>query len=318
MEYKTVKKVYIAGHTGMVGSAVRKALEDRYHLVWRSSRELDLRDQQATHAFMAEEKPDIVIDAAAKAGGIWANSQFPYLFLMENLQIQTNLIDASLRNGVEKFIFLGSSCVYPKLAPQPIREEYLLTSSLEPTNEWYAIAKISGIKACEAIRRQFGKNYISLMPTNLYGPNDNFDLKSSHVLPSMIRKFHEAKEMGHCPVKLWGSGSPFREFMHVDDLADAILFSIENTLQDHLYNVGTGQDLSIKELARVVQAIVGHRGEVKWDHSMPDGTPRKLLDVSKLKAAGWRAQIDLEDGIRSTYDWYLKNIENLKEVKLNF
>ena len=235
---------------------------------------------------------------------------------MENLQIQNNLISASLRFDVEKFVFLGSSCIYPKMAPQPIKEDYLLTSTLEPTNEWYAIAKITGVKACEAIRKQFGKDFISLMPTNLYGPRDNFDVSTSHVLPAMIRKFHDAKESGHTPVILWGSGSPLREFLHVDDLAKAVLFALENKLPEHLYNVGTGKDLTIKELSFKVQDIVGHKGEIFWDSDKPDGTHRKLLDSSKMNSLGWFPEIDLRTGIKLTYEWFLKQNGEIKEVKI--
>ena len=310
-------RIYIAGHRGMVGSAIWRALESSgYELIGKTSRELDLRNQAAVQDFFKTEKPDIVIDSAARVGGILANSQHPYQFLMENMQIQNNLIDASLKADVEKFIFLGSSCIYPKLAPQPLKEDYLLTDSLEPTNEWYAIAKISGVKACEAIRNQFGKDYVSLMPTNLYGPYDNFDLKTSHVLPAMIRKFHDAKLNGNSPVNLWGSGSPKREFLHVEDLADAVKFSLQNKLGDNLYNVGTGKDLTIKELALLIQKITGHQGEILWDASKPDGTPRKLMDVSKLSDQGWTYSVELEDGIQMTYDWFLANQDKFKEVKI--
>jgi GDP-L-fucose synthase len=265
---------------------------------------------------MATEKPDVVIDAAARVGGILANNSFPYQFLMENMQIQNNLIDASLKNEVEKFIFLGSSCIYPKMAPQPLKEEYLLTDSLEPTNEWYAVAKITGIKTCEAIRKQFGKDYVSLMPTNLYGTHDNFDLNTSHVLPAMIRKFHEAKENNNAAVTLWGSGTPMREFLFVDDMAASVIFALENVLPEHLYNVGTGVDLTIKELAELIQKVVGHQGEIIWDAEKPDGTPRKLMDVSKMHELGWKHQINLEEGINKTYQWFLENINNFKEVKM--
>ncbi|MBN7816344.1 GDP-L-fucose synthase family protein [Algoriphagus pacificus] len=323
-------RIYIAGHRGMVGSAIWRALEAKGYtnLIGKTSAELDLRNQQAVADFFSEEKPSVVIDAAARVGGILANNNYPYQFLMENMQIQNNLIDSSLQADVNKFIFLGSSCIYPKLAPQPLKEGYLLTGPLEPTNEWYAVAKITGVKACEAIRKQFGKDYISLMPTNLYGPYDNFDLNTSHVLPAMIRKFHEAKhssmsmlsgvEAGkeHLPVTLWGSGTPMREFLFVEDLADAVVFALENKFQDNLYNVGTGVDLSIKELAELIQKTVGHTGEIKWDSSKPDGTPRKLMDVSKMESAGWKAKVGLEEGIQRTYDWFLKNQENFKEVKL--
>lgn len=311
-------KIYIAGHKGMVGSAIWRALTSKgyQNLVGKSSKELDLKDQKAVLDFFEQEKPDIVIDAAARVGGILANNNYPYQFLMENMLIQNNLIEASLKHNVQKFIFLGSSCIYPKLAPQPLQESYLLTGDLEPTNEWYAIAKITGVKACEAIRKQFGKDYISLMPTNLYGSFDNFDLHTSHVLPAMIRKFHEAKLNGHSAVELWGSGSPMREFLHVDDLAAAVVFSLERKFEDNLYNVGTGQDLTINALAELIQRIVGHKGELKWDSTKPDGTPRKLMDVSKMSKLGWTAQIGLEEGIKTTYQWYLENQDTFKEVKL--
>jgi GDP-L-fucose synthase len=311
-------KIYIAGHRGMVGSAIWRALEAKGYtnLIGRSSSELDLRNQQAVSDFFQSEKPDIVIDAAARVGGILANSNYPYQFLMENMQIQNNLIDFSLKADVEKFIFLGSSCIYPKFAPQPLKEEYLLTSALESSNEWYAIAKITGVKACEAIRKQFGKDYISLMPTNLYGPFDNFDLNTSHVLPAMIRKFHEAKVAGNIPVELWGSGTPMREFLYVEDLADAVVFSLENQFKDNLYNVGTGADLTIKALAELIQNTVGHQGEIIWDSTKPDGTPRKLMDVSKMENAGWKAKVGLQEGIKLTYDWFLEHQDSFKEVKV--
>ena len=312
------KKIYIAGHRGMVGSAIKRKLEDLgYHnFIFRSSSELDLRDQLQVKEFFKQEKPAIVIDAAAKVGGILANNNYPYQFLMDNMQIQNNLIHESLENKVEKFIFLGSSCIYPKFADQPLKESSLLTDSLEPTNEWYALAKITGVKACQAIRNQFGKDYVSLMPTNLYGTHDNFDLTSSHVLPAMIRKFHEAKIQGNTYVTLWGSGKPMREFLFVDDLAKAVVFALENQLPDYLYNVGTGIDLSIKELAHLIQSIVGYQGNIIWDSSKPDGTPRKLMDVSKMHALGWKHQIELKEGIEITYQWFLKNQNNYKEVKL--
>ncbi|UIR56004.1 GDP-L-fucose synthase [Sphingobacterium sp. SRCM116780] len=312
------KKIYIAGHRGMVGSAVKRKLEELgYHnFALRNSSELDLRDQGQVQAFFKKEKPEIVIDAAAKVGGILANDTYPYQFLMDNMQIQNNLINESLQNEVEKFIFLGSSCIYPKFAAQPLQESSLLTDSLEPTNEWYAIAKITGVKACEAIRKQFGKDYVSLMPTNLYGTHDNFDLTSSHVLPAMIRKFHDAKLKGNAAVTLWGSGSPMREFLFVDDLAKAVVFALDHKLPEHLYNVGTGTDLSIKELASLIQYAVGHQGEIIWDSSKPDGTPRKLMDVSKMHALGWKHEVDLEAGIQRTYQWFLENQDNYKEVKI--
>ena len=293
----------------MVGSAVWRALikVGYTNLIGKTSKELDLRNQSVVTDFINSERPTIIIDAAAKVGGILANNNFPYQFLMENLQIQNNLIDAAHKADIQKFIFLGSSCIYPKFAPQPLKEEYLLTDSLEPTNEWYAIAKIAGVKACEAIRKQYGKDFVSLMPTNLYGPNDNFDLKSSHVLPAMLRKFHEAKLSGNTDVNLWGSGSPMREFLHVDDLAQAVLYAVENELQEHLYNVGTGIDVTIRELASTIQEIVGHTGNIMWDSTKPDGTPRKLMDSSKLRALDWKPEIMLKDGISKTYQWYLEN-----------
>jgi GDP-L-fucose synthase len=316
-------KIYIAGHRGMVGSSIWRALESKGYtnIIGKTSIELDLRNQSAVNGFFKKEKPEIVIDAAARVGGILANNNFPYTFLMENLKIQDNLIDSALKMEVRKFIFLGSSCIYPKLANQPLKEEYLLTGPLEPTNEWYAIAKIAGVKACEAIRKQYDRDFVSLMPTNLYGPHDNFDLQTSHVLPAMIRKFHDAKikekKTGVSePVKLWGSGSPKREFLHVDDLAKAVCYALENSLGEHLYNVGTGTDLSIKELAEKIQKIVGHQGEIQWDSSKPDGTPRKLLDISKLHQEGWHHQIDLDEGIQSTYDWFQSHIDTIKKVKL--
>ncbi len=311
-------KIYIAGHRGMVGSAIWRKLEAEGYtnLLGRTSKELELRNQQAVKDFFATEKPEVVIDAAARVGGILANNDYPYQFLMENLQIQNNLIETSHKKDVEKFIFLGSSCIYPKLAPQPLKEEYLLTGPLEPTNEAYAIAKIAGVKACEVIRKQFGKYFVSLMPTNLYGSHDNFDLKTSHVLPAMIRKFHDAKENGDTPVTLWGSGSPMREFLFVDDLAEAVCFALENKLAEYLYNVGTGKDLTIKQLAETIQIITGHKGEIIWDSNKPDGTTRKLLNVDKLKNEGWSASALLEEGILMTYNWFLENKNIFKEVKL--
>ena len=311
-------KIYIAGHKGMVGSAVWRILESKgyLNLIGRSSNELDLRNQLAVQEFYATEKPEVVIDAAAKVGGILANNDFPYQFLMENMQIQNNLIDCALNFGVMKFIFLGSSCIYPKFASQPLKEEFLLTDSLEPTNEWYAIAKITGVKACESIRKQFGKDYVSLMPTNLYGYHDNFDLQSSHVLPAMIRKFHEAKENNHSPVTLWGTGKPMREFLFVDDLAHAVVYTLKNRLNEHLYNVGTGKDITILELAKTIKKITGHQGDIIWDSSKPDGTPRKLMDISKMEAIGWKYETELEEGIKKTYAWFLENLENFKQLKL--
>ena len=311
-------KIYIAGHRGMVGSAVWRALEFKGYtnLIGKTSTELDLRNQQAVTDFYNQEQPEVVIDAAARVGGILANNDFPYQFLMENMQIQNNLIDGAFKTGIEKFIFLGSSCIYPKLAPQPLKEEYLLTDSLEPTNEWYAIAKITGVKACQAIRKQFNKDFVSLMPTNLYGYFDNFDLQSSHVLPAMLRKFHEAKLNNHSDVTLWGSGTPMREFLFVDDLADAVVHALENNLPEYLYNIGTGKDITIKELAETIQKVTGHQGNILWDANKPDGTPRKLMDVSKMKNIGWEYSTELLEGIEKTYQWFLENKENIKQVKL--
>ncbi|OBQ55581.1 GDP-L-fucose synthase [Tamlana sp. s12] len=321
-------KIYIAGHRGMVGSAIWCALEAEGYtnLIGKTSKELDLRNQHSVNDFISTEKPDVIIDAAAKVGGILANSQYQFEFLLENMQIQNNLIDAAHKQDVSKFIFLGSSCIYPKLAPQPLKEDYLLTGPLEPTNDGYAIAKISGVRLCKAIRDQYGKDFVSLMPTNLYGPYDNFDLKSSHALPAMIRKFHEAKNVnGQEPSKvnsqqstvtLWGSGTPMREFLHVNDLAKAVIYAVENKLPEHLYNVGTGTDVTIKTLAETIQKIVGHQGQIIWDTNKPDGTPRKLMDVSKMNNLGWKAAINLEDGIRDTYEWFLENEDSFKEVKM--
>lgn len=310
-------KIYIAGHRGMVGSAVWRALEAKgYHnLIGKTSQELNLRNQEAVNQFVIEQRPDVIIDAAAKVGGILANNDYPYPFLMENLQIQNNLIDAAHKNDVRKFIFLGSSCIYPKLAPQPLKEDYLLTNSLEPTNEWYAIAKIAGVKACEAIRKQFKKDFVSLMPANLYGPFDNFDLKSSHVLPAMLRKFHEASQNNDAPVTLWGSGKPMREFLHVDDLAQAVIFALENVLPEYLYNVGTGTDVSIKNLAKIIQETTGHKGDIIWDASKPDGTPRKWMDSSKMHALGWQPTYALRQGIMQTYAWFNKQLNEQKTIK---
>jgi len=311
-------KIYVAGHQGMVGSAVKRKLEEEGYknLIYKTSSELDLRNQQAVQDFFKEEEPDVVIDAAARVGGIMANKEYPWQFLFENLEIQNNVISACHENNVGKLVFLGSSCIYPKHVKQPMREDSLLTGSLEPTNQWYAIAKIAGVKMVDALRRQYNHDYVSLMPTNLYGPNDNFDLKTSHVLPAMIRKFHEAKKNNHSPVQLWGSGSPRREFLHVDDVAEAVFFTLENEMEHDLYNVGTGNDISIKGLALLIQEIVGHRGVIQWDQSKPDGTPRKLMDVSRMEKAGWTYNIELEDGIRATYEWFKKNYDRIKEVEI--
>ena len=312
------KKIFIAGHRGMVGSAIWRALVKRgyQNLIGKTSKDLDLRNQNEVLLFLEKEKPDVIIDAAARVGGILANNDYPYQFLMENMQIQNNLIDGALKLNIDKFIFLGSSCIYPKLAPQPLKENYLLTDSLEPTNEWYAIAKITGVKTCQAIRNQYKKDYVSLMPTNLYGYYDNFDLKTSHVLPAMIRKFHDAKNNKNSDVTLWGSGTPMREFLFVDDMAEAVVYALENQMPEHLYNVGTGKDITIKELAETVQKVVGHKGNIIWDATKPDGTPRKLMDVSKMKELGWEYSTELLEGIEKTYQWFTKNIEHIKEVKL--
>lgn len=312
-------KIYVAGHKGMVGSSLFRELSSKgyYNLIGKTSKELDLRNQKSVNNFFEKEKPEIVINAAAKVGGILANNNYPYEFIMENMQIQNNLIDGAFKSGIEKFIFLGSSCIYPKFAPQPLKEDYLLTDSLEPTNECYALAKITGIKACESIQKQFGKDYVSLMPTNLYGYHDNFDLTSSHVIPAMIRKFHEAKVDNHNTVTLWGSGAAKREFLFVDDLATAVVHALENKLPDHLYNVGTGTDVTIKTLAKIVQKIIGHKGNIIWDSSKPDGTPRKLMNVSKMLAVGWSYKTELQEGLKKTYDWFLNNSHNYKENKLN-
>jgi GDP-L-fucose synthase len=301
---KKSDKIYIAGHRGMVGSACWRALkvEGYTNLVGKTSKQLDLRDQSAVEAFIRAEKPAAIIDAAAKVGGILANDTYPYEFLMDNMLIQNNLIRSAHENDVPKFIFLGSSCIYPKFAPQPLKEEYLLTDSLEPTNEWYAIAKISGVKLIEALRMEYGRDYVSLMPTNLYGPNDNYDLESSHVLPAMIRKFHEAKHGGNRPVELWGTGVAMREFLHVDDLAQAVGFALKTTLNDAMYNVGTGKDITIENLAKLVQSIVGHGGEIRWDSTKPNGTPRKLMDNSKILNEGWGSKIDLTTGVKMVYN----------------
>ncbi len=292
--------IYIAGHTGMVGSACWRLLEAQGYknLIGQTSKELDLRDQNATDEFIKIHKPEVIIDAAAKVGGIWANNADPYGFLMDNMLIQNNLIRSAHKYDIAKFIFLGSSCIYPKVAPQPLKEEHLLTGPLEPTNQWYALAKISGVKLIDALKKQYGRDYVALMPTNLYGPGDNYDLKTSHVLPALLRKFHEAKLNNHTPVTVWGSGKPLREFMHVDDLARAVLYSVENSLPDSLYNVGSGEEISIKDLALLIQKIVGHQGEIIWDDTKPDGTPRKLMDSTKLKVKGWESTIKLSDGIK--------------------
>lgn len=296
-------KIYIAGHRGMVGSAIQRLLvaEGFSNIVVRTSSELDLRDAVAVSNFFEREKPEYVFLAAAKVGGIHANITYRAEFLYDNLMIQNNVIHHAYRNKVKKLLFLGSSCIYPKLAPQPLKEEYLLTGELEQTNEPYAIAKITGIKMCDAYRSQYSCNFISAMPTNLYGPNDNYDLNNSHVLPAMLRKFHEAKLDGNREVKLWGSGTPLREFLHVDDLAQACLFMMKSYSDYGHVNIGIGEDLSIRALAELIQKIVGHTGKIRWDSTKPDGTPRKLMDVSKINKMGWKARIGLEQGITKVY-----------------
>ena len=303
-------KIYVAGHRGLVGSAIVRAIESQSEHTWigQSRSELDLLDRKAVFEYVAQEKPDAVVIAAAKVGGIHANDTYPVQFLTENLQIETNLTDAAHAAGIPRLLFLGSSCVYPKLAQQPIKEEYLLTGELEKTNEAYALAKISGLKLVQAYRNQYGHPWISAMPTNMYGPGDNFDPDNSHVLPALIRKFQDAKTRGDSTVSLWGSGTPLREFLHADDLASACLFLLENYDDEIAINVGTGTDISIKELAELIKGIVGFEGKIDWDSSKPDGTPRKLLDVSRMTALGWKPKISLEDGIRATYEWY-KNHE---------
>jgi GDP-L-fucose synthase len=302
----TNDKIYIAGHRGMVGSAINRKLVSAgfTNLIYKTSDELDLRNQQDVHVFFEKEKPAYVFLAAARVGGIKANDTFRADFLYENLMIESNIIHAAWKSGVKKLMFLGSSCIYPRMAPQPLKEEYLLTGLLEHTNEPYAIAKIAGIKLCDAFRAQYGCNYISVMPTNLYGPNDNYDLKNSHVLPALLRKFHEGKIKNEPFVTIWGSGEPKREFLHVDDLSEACLFLMKNFDEPGLVNVGTGSDLSILELSQLIARIVGYSGGIQKDLSKPDGTPRKLMDVSKLKGMGWQARISLEDGIRSVYGDY--------------
>lgn len=299
-------RIWIAGHRGLVGSAILRRLqaEGASKLLLRSRGELDLVDQHAVDAFCAREQPQYVFLAAAKVGGIHANNSYPAEFLRDNLAIQTNVIHSAWKHGARKLCFLGSSCIYPKLAAQPLREEALLTGPLEPTNEYYAIAKIAGIKMCQAYRRQYGFDAISLMPTNLYGSGDNFDAQNSHVLPALIRKFHEAKQRGDAAVTIWGTGTPLREFLHADDLADAAVFLMRNYSEEQFINVGTGRDLSIRELAQLVADVVGFGGSIATDPSKPDGTPRKLMDVSRLHALGWRHRIELREGIASTYDWF--------------
>lgn len=309
MTMNKTDKIYIAGHRGMVGSAIVRKLqaEGFSNIVTRSSKELDLKEQQAVRDFFAKEKPDVVVLAAAKVGGIHANNVYRAQFLYENLMIESNVIHSAYENGVKKLLFLGSSCIYPKMASQPMNEESLLTGILEPTNEPYAIAKIAGIKLAESYRRQYGCNYISAMPTNLYGPNDNYDLNNSHVLPALIRKFHTAKITNAPSVEVWGTGSPMREFLHVDDLADACYFLLQNYDEELFLNIGTGEDLTIKALAEMIKEIVGFEGELKWNTDKPDGTPRKLMDVSRLHKLGWKHRIGLHEGISAVYAEFAKS-----------
>ena len=304
-------KIYIAGHRGMVGGAIlRKLQESGFHsLITRTRQELDLLDQKSVEAFFDQAKPEYVFLAAAKVGGILANSTYPASFIYENLIIQANIIHQAYLKGVKKLLFLGSSCIYPKNAPQPMKEDYLLSGYLEPTNEPYAVAKIAGIKLCQAYNRQYGTNFISLMPTNLYGPGDNYDLKTSHVLPALIRKFHEAKISGEKTVNIWGSGKPRREFLYVDDIADASVFLMKKYNNSEIINIGTGRDISIGELADLLKEITGYEGQITYDSTKPDGTPRKLLDVSKLSSLGWEPKIDFRSGLEKTYQWYKNTLD---------
>ncbi len=306
MTLNQASRIYVAGHRGLVGAAVVRALERQgfTNLLVRTHRELDLTEQAAVREFFDRERPQAVIMAAARVGGIHANDTRPAEFIRDNLLIQDNVIDAAYRAGVEKFVFLGSSCVYPKLAPQTIKEDYLLTGALEPTNEWYAIAKIAGLKMCQAYRRQYGFNAISLMPTNLYGPGDNFDLQNSHVLPALIRRFHEATQRGEATLSIWGTGTPRREFLHVEDLADAVVYLLETYNEEPIVNIGWGEDVTIRELAETVAAVAGYPGRLLFDSTKPDGTPRKLLDTSRLTSLGWKPKITLQTGIEQTYAWF--------------
>lgn len=307
-------KIYVAGHRGLVGSALRRRLESQGYsnLIFRTHRELDLTNQQAVNEFFEHEKPEYVFLAAAKVGGILANSTYPAEFIYENLMIEANIIHASYKYCVKKLLFLGSSCIYPKMAPQPLREEYLLTGPLEETNEAYAIAKIAGIRICKHYNKQYGTNFISVMPTNLYGPNDNFDLETSHVMPALIRKFHEAKVNNEPEVIVWGTGKPLREFLHVDDMADACVYLMENLSTDDIgefVNIGVGKDITIGELAELIQEIIGFEGKIKYDTSKPDGTPQKRLDITKLNSLGWKAKVSFRNGIEQTYEWYKSQIK---------
>lgn len=311
------RTVFVAGHRGMVGSAiVRRLAGENCDILTATRDELDLRDQAATRRWMADRRPDAVVLAAAKVGGILANDSYPADFLYDNLVIETNLIEAAFRSGVGKLIFLGSSCIYPKFAPQPIQEDALLTGPLEPTNEWYAIAKIAGLKLCQAYRRQHGVDYISAMPTNLYGPGDNFDLEKSHVIPALMRKAHDARQEGAKALTIWGSGSPMREFLHVDDAADAMVYLLKNYSGAEHVNVGSGEDIAILDLARLIASVVGFEGEILRDQSKPDGTPRKLMDVSRLFATGWRPKYELRAGLEQTYDWFRARAGNAGDIRL--
>jgi GDP-L-fucose synthase len=303
-------RIYVAGHHGLVGSAVVRALQQQGYrnLLLRTHQELELTDQAAVREFFHRTLPEAVIMAAARVGGIHANNTHPALFIRDNLVVQDNVIDAAYRSGVGKLVFLGSSCIYPKLAPQPIKEEYLLTGPLEPTNEWYAIAKIAGVKMCQAYRREFGFNAISLMPTNLYGPSDNFDLQNSHVLPALIRRFHEAKLRGDETMSIWGTGTPRREFLHVDDLADAVIYLLKSYDDEAIVNIGWGEDVTIRELAELIMSVSGYQGRLVFDTSKPDGTPRKLLDTTRLTTLGWKPKIPLKAGIESTYAWFREHV----------
>lgn len=306
----TQSRIFVVGHRGLVGSAIVNALNQHGYknLVLASRTELDLRDQAAVRSFFNRERPEYVFLAAAKVGGILANNTYPAEFLYDNLMIEANVVDAAYRVGVQKLLFLGSTCIYPKLSPQPLKEEYLLTGPLEPTNEWYAIAKIAGIKLCQAYYRQYGCRFISAMPTNLYGPGDNFDLKTSHVLPALIRKFHESKVSGAARVEVWGTGTPLREFCHVDDCAEACLYLMEVYESPEIINIGEGKDISIRDLAMLIKHVIGYTGDIAFDPSKPDGTPRKLVDTSRISALGWKPRISLDAGIRMTYDWYVSEL----------
>ncbi len=309
-------KIYVAGHRGLVGAAVSRALENQGYRnqILRTHRELDLTDQAAVSAFFERERPNAVIMAAARVGGIHANNTRPAEFIRDNLLMQDNVIDAAYRSGVDKFVFLGSSCIYPKMAPQPIKEDYLLTGALEPTNEWYAIAKIAGLKMCQAYRRQYGFNAISLMPTNLYGPGDNFDLQNSHVLPALIRRFHEATQRGDTTLSIWGTGTPRREFLHVEDMADAVVYLLKTYDDEPMVNIGWGEDVTIRELAETVAAVAGFQGELVFDTTKPDGTPRKLLDTTRLTSLGWKPKIKLRAGIEGVYEWFKQHVADARLI----